>query len=68
MAPAPELTEDFWNSPSFVRSFIGDYGFRAEIEPKINNAEKTIIKEVIAKAENQLDDAIEYLEQKIDTK
>lgn len=68
MAPAPELTEDFWNSPTFVRSFMGDYGFRTEIEPKINNAEKTIIKEVIAKAENQLDDAIEYLEQKIDTK
>jgi tetratricopeptide (TPR) repeat protein len=66
--PSYELTQDFWNSPSFVRSFMGDYGFRSEIEPRINKSEQFILKEVIAKAENQLDEAIEYLEMKIDQK
>jgi len=64
--PSYELTQDFWNSPSFVRSFMGDYGFRSEVEPRINKSEQFILKEVIAKAENQLDEAIEYLEKKID--
>jgi tetratricopeptide (TPR) repeat protein len=64
-APTHELTASFWNSPSFVRSFMGDYGFRSEIEPKISQNEKLIIQEVIAKAENQLEDAITYLEKKI---
>ena len=47
---------------------MGDYGFRSEIEPRINKSEQFILKEVIAKAENQLDEAIEYLEMKIDQK
>jgi len=64
--PSYELTQDFWNSPSFVRSFMGDYGFRSEVEPRINKSEQFILKEVVAKAENQLDEAIEYLEKKID--
>lgn len=64
--PSYELTQDFWNSPSFVRSFMGDYGFRTEVEPRISKSEQFILKEVIAKAENQLDEAIEYLEKKID--
>ncbi|MGY8713304.1 MAG: tetratricopeptide repeat protein, partial [Verrucomicrobiia bacterium] len=67
-APTHELTASFWNSPSFVRSFMGDYGFRSEIEPKISQNEKLIIQEVIAKAENQLEDAITYLEKKIGDK
>ena len=67
-APTHELTASFWNSPSFVRSFMGDYGFRSEIEPKISKHEKLIIQEVVAKAENRLEEAIAYLEKKTDVK
>ena len=62
-APSFELTKDFWNNPAFVRSFMGDYGFRTEIEPRISKAESFIIREVIAKSENQLEEAIAYLEE-----
>ena len=67
-APSYELTKDFWNNPNFVRSFMGDYGFRTEVEPRISKNEQLILREVIAKSENQLDDAILYLEDKIDNK
>ena len=66
--PTHELTADFWNSPSFVRSFMGDYGFRSEVEPKISKSEQSILQEVVAKAENQLEDAIIYLEKKMEDK
>lgn len=67
-APKPELTQDFWNNPSFVRSFMGDYGFRSDIEPKVSKSEQNVLGEVIAKAENQLEEAITYLEKKLDEK
>ena len=65
-APTFELTKDFWNNPTFVRSFMGDYGFRSEIEPRISKSESFILREVIAKSENNLDEAIRYLEEKIE--
>ena len=68
LPPKPELTRDFWNNPSFVKSFMGDYGFRSEIEPRISKAEQSVLAEVVAKAENQLGEAIEYLENKVDEK
>ena len=34
-APLPQLTQDFWNDPAFVKGFMGDYGFRSEVEPRI---------------------------------
>ena len=46
---------------------MGDYGFRTDIEPKVTSTEQSVLREVIAKAENQIDEAIKYLE-KIDTK
>ena len=64
-APLPELTQDFWNDPAFVRGFMGDYGFRSEVEPRIDKAEQFILREVVAKAENQMEQAIVYLEKKI---
>ena len=67
-SPSYELTQDFWNNPSFVRSFMGDYGFRSEVEPRYSKSEQFILREVVAKAENQLDDAILYLEEKIEPK
>ena len=66
--PSYELTKDFWNNPHFVKSFMGDYGFRSEIEPRYSKSEQGILREVIAKAENQLDEAIVYLEKKISPK
>ena len=64
-APLPELTQGFWNDPAFVRGFMGDYGFRSEVEPRVDKAEQFILREVVAKAENQMEDAIIYLEKKI---
>ncbi len=65
-APSFELTSDFWNNPTFVQSFMGDYGFRSEIEPRISKSESFILREVIAKSENNLDEAIVYLEEEIE--
>ena len=67
-APAPALTKDFWNHPHFVESFMGSYGFRSEIEPKISKAEQYLLREVIAKAKGQLEEAITYLEKKVEDK
>lgn len=63
--PSHELTKDFWNNPTFVRSFMGDYGFRSEIEPRISKSESFVLREVIAKSENQIEEAVIYLEEKI---
>jgi len=67
-APLPSLTQDFWNDPAFIRGFMGDYGFRSEVEPRIDKSEQFILREVVAKAENQLEDATVYLEGKITSK
>ena len=67
-APDPALTKDFWNHPQFVESFMGNYGFRSEIEPRITKSEQFLLKEVVAKRENQLEEAIVYLENKMDGK
>lgn len=67
-APPPQLTQNFWNDPAFVKGFMGDYGFRSEVEPRIDKSEQFILREVVAKAENQLEDAIQYLESKINEK
>jgi hypothetical protein len=32
---------------------MGDYGFRSEVEPRIDKSEQFILREVVAKAENQ---------------
>ena len=65
-APSFQLTSDFWNNPTFVQSFMGDYGFRSEVEPRISKSESFILREVIAKSENNLEEAIVYLEEKIE--
>ncbi len=63
-APEHRLTREFWTSPEFVRSFMGDYGFRSEIEPKITRTEQRTIGEVVSKAQNDLQEAIAHLEDK----
>ena len=67
-APLPQLTQGFWNDPAFVKGFMGDYGFRSEVEPRIDKSEQFILREVVAKAEGQLEEAIQYLESKINEK
>ena len=47
---------------------MGSYGFRSEIEPKISKAEQYLLREVIAKAEAQMEEAIAFLESKIEDK
>ena len=47
---------------------MGDYGFRSEVEPRISKSEQFVLREVRAKAENQLDEAIEYLFEKTSSK
>ena len=47
---------------------MGDYGFRSEVELRYSKSEQFILREVVAKAENQLDDAILFLEEKIEPK
>ncbi len=66
--PPYELTKDFWNDPTFVKSFMGDYGFRSEIEPKCSKSEQIVLREVVSLAENQLSDAVFYLEKKLEPK
>ena len=45
---------------------MGDYGFRSEVEPRISKSESFLLREVIAKSENNLEEAIVYLEEKIE--
>ena len=65
-APQPELTKEFWNNPEFIKSFMGDYGFRTEIEPRVTKSEQNTLREVVAKAQNQMEEAIDFLESRLD--
>ncbi|MBU62041.1 MAG: hypothetical protein CMI26_06025 [Opitutae bacterium] len=67
-APEHRLTRDFWTSPEFVRSFMGDYGFRTEVEPKVTRNEQQMIGEVVAKSQKDLQEAITYLADKTSLK
>ncbi len=64
-APEHRLTREFWNSPEFVRSFVGDYGFRSEIEPKVSRAEQQLLREVVTKAQINLNEAVTHLAAKV---
>lgn len=65
LGPQPELTKEFWNNPEFIKSFMGDYGFRTEIEPRVTKSEQNTLREVVAKAQNQIEEAIDFLESKL---
>ena len=66
-APDYRLTREFWHSPEFVRSFMGDYGFRTEIEPKVSRTEQQVLREASARAQNDLGEAVQYLSGKLKT-
>jgi tetratricopeptide (TPR) repeat protein len=41
-----EMTRDFWRDPVFVNRFLGSYGFLSDAEPKINQDEVELFKEL----------------------
>ena len=59
------LGKEFWSSPEFKRSFIGDYGFRSQIEPRIDRQEQELLRQVISQAQTDQSVAIFNLEKKI---
>ncbi|MFA6632914.1 MAG: hypothetical protein WCU90_11510, partial [Kiritimatiellia bacterium] len=38
----------FWRDPAFQKAFMGSYGMRAEIEPRVTVVEKEIMDKVVA--------------------
>ena len=59
------LGREFWSSPRFLRSFVGDYGFRATIEPRVDRQEQTLLRKVVSQAQNDHLVAIATLEKEI---
>jgi len=39
----PELSESFWNSPTFQKRFLASYGINSSIEPQFENPEEQIL-------------------------
>ena len=42
-----EQPATFWKDPAFQKSFMGSYGFRAEIEPRVTVLEKEVMEKVL---------------------
>lgn len=40
-------SQNLWNNPDFVDRFLGSYGFRTEVEPKITESEATLFQELV---------------------
>ncbi|MBO93521.1 MAG: hypothetical protein CMI32_01300 [Opitutales bacterium] len=59
------LGRDFWSSPRFLRSFVGDYGFRPKIEPRIDRKELDLLSKVVSQAQNDHLAAIAILEEEV---
>lgn len=59
------LGRDFWSSPRFIRSFVGDYGFRTAIEPRVDRKEQELLRKVVSQAQNDHVAAIAILEKDI---
>ncbi len=59
------LGRDFWSSPRFLRSFVGDYGFRPEIEPRVDRHEQDLLRKVVSQAQSDHLAAIAILDKEI---
>jgi len=46
------LSENLWNNPDFVDRFVGSYGIRTEVEPKISEAEGELFQELVQLIQN----------------
>ena len=58
-------TSQMWKDESFVKSFLGSYGFLGEYEPKISDAEKTVLRTLIDLIKASPKAAIKQLEPQI---
>ena len=58
-----EQPATFWKDPAFQKSFMGSYGFRAEIEPRVSTLEKEVMEKILKhlSADNEEQKAIDLL-------
>lgn len=56
-----ELTRDFWRSQQFRDNFMGTYGFRTDVEPRITSEERDFFQELVPLIESNINRAIESL-------
>ena len=61
-----EQPASFWQDPAFQKSFMGSYGFRAEIEPRVTVLEKEVMDKVLKHlASDEEKKAVELLQKNI---
>lgn len=67
-AQSAEIPEEYsWKNPEFVKRFMGSYGVDTETEPEIDEDEEKVMFSVVDFAgKDDLDSAIEVLEENID--
>ncbi|MEC7609382.1 MAG: tetratricopeptide repeat protein [Verrucomicrobiota bacterium] len=58
-------SSQMWKDESFVKSFLGSYGFLGEYEPKISDTEKTVLRTLINLIKASPKAAIKQLEPQI---
>ena len=58
-------SSQMWKDESFVKSFLGSYGFLGEYEPKISDTEKTVLRTLIDLIKASPKAAIKQLEPQI---
>ncbi len=61
------LSPNSWDNPDFVDRFLGSYGVRTDIEPKISESEAALFNELMAQVQNnQMPQAIAQLKAFLD--
>ena len=55
------MGNDYWSEPVFIKSFMGSYGVRSEIEPTISVEEKKVFESLIEQVDTDPATAIETL-------
>ncbi len=60
---------DVWKDPSFQKAFVGSYGMRADIEPRVTPAEQQTLQQVatLMESEGGLAKAIDLLQRSLQT-
>ena len=58
---------NFWKEPAFQKAFMGSYGFRSEIEPRVTVVEKEVMEKVLKlmSGDNEAHKAIDLLKKNI---
>jgi tetratricopeptide (TPR) repeat protein len=66
LSAAPfELTRDFWRSQAFRDNFMGSYGFRTDVEPRITSEERDFFQELVPVIQENINRAIQSLSTRI---